>query len=170
LDTFVRLIAQLSSSEANDSPAIATRSVSLLSSSDDGSVSAEGSVRLRENKTKNRVGSNGAYLNKVQTVGIGRKQYECLSRKKLKDKLSENLQLYSSNETLHGLTKKRFANRVTFSGLYSSTEDMRILANLFNTRYVSCKHERIERMYEQLRSNDESATLVRVCLDCGRRM
>lgn len=65
---------------------------------------------------------------------------------------------------------RRRSFRLSLSHLYRVTNDVNILVDLFLTAYVSCKHERLKRTYEQLRSNDESATLVRLCLDCGHRV
>lgn len=65
---------------------------------------------------------------------------------------------------------RRRSFRLSLSHLYQVTNDVNILVDLFLTAYVSCKHERLKRTYEQLRSNDESATLVRLCLDCGHRV
>lgn len=146
LDTFVRLIAQLLPCEGESSGS-SNSGGSFVSSNNAGSSKRD--VPVKRQST-------------VAVMSSGRKS-------------GERVTVKSSSATVRvtavvSSTKKRAANRVTLSALYSSTEDVCILANLFNTRYVSCKHERIERLYEQMRSNDESATLVRVCLDCGRRI
>lgn len=74
----------------------------------------------------------------------------------------------TTGTTTTALRRRSF--RLSLSHLYQVTNDVNILVDLFLTAYVSCKHERLKRTYEQLRSNDESATLVRLCLDCGHRV
>lgn len=65
---------------------------------------------------------------------------------------------------------QRVCARITLSNLYRNVDDVHILSELCNTAYNVCKHVHVERTYEQLRSNDESATLIRLCLDCGKRV
>lgn len=68
------------------------------------------------------------------------------------------------------LQQQRLGTRITLSNLYRNVDDVYILSELCNTAYNSCKHLHVERTYEQLRSNDESATLIRLCLDCGKHV
>lgn len=48
--------------------------------------------------------------------------------------------------------------------------DTHILDKLFRSNYVDCKHPNLVRVYVQLRSGDESATLVVRCSACGKRL
>lgn len=45
-----------------------------------------------------------------------------------------------------------------------------ILDKLFRSNYRECKHANVVRLYVQLRSADESATLILRCLLCGKRL
>lgn len=64
--------------------------------------------------------------------------------------------------------------RLSLSALYPvvsvSPSTSGLFHEMFSTRYRSCLHEHVARTYEQLRANDESATLIRLCLDCGQRL
>ena len=83
--------------------------------------------------------------------------------------LESTVGMTSGSTGTNGALRRR-SFRLSLSHLYRVTNDVNILVDLFLTAYVSCKHERLKRTYEQLRSNDESATLVRLCLDCGHRV
>lgn len=61
-------------------------------------------------------------------------------------------------------------SRVSLSSLYQATDDDALFADMFSTRFRACTHAHVVRTYEQMRANDESATLVRMCLDCGNRL
>lgn len=65
-------------------------------------------------------------------------------------------------------TCRRDVVRPTLASMHESVSIQAILPRLFNSNYERCRHKRVERHYEQLRSNDENATLVRICLDCGK--
>lgn len=45
-----------------------------------------------------------------------------------------------------------------------------VLDQLFRSNYRECKHANVVRLYVQLRSADESATLIMRCLLCGKRL
>lgn len=64
--------------------------------------------------------------------------------------------------------------RLSLSALYPivsvSPSTSGLFHEMFSTKYRSCLHAHVARTYEQLRANDESATLIRMCLDCGQRL
>lgn len=60
--------------------------------------------------------------------------------------------------------------RIAMSDLFNVPRLTDILPVMFNTQYQACEHRNVKRTYEQFRSNDENATLVRLCMNCGKRL
>lgn len=70
----------------------------------------------------------------------------------------------------NGQQRKTALFRIAMSDLFNVPRLTDILPVMFNTQYQACEHRNVKRTYEQFRSNDENATLVRLCMNCGKRL
>lgn len=147
LDAFVRLLLQLLRSKSNSSVEESAKKL------DASTLRTASSTWRRNTKKRNQISALNALSKTIAKKTVHRSSCSLTS---------------SSSSSSASLRRRSF--RLSLSNLYRVTDDINILVDLFSTAYVSCKHERLKRTYEQLRSNDESATLVRLCLDCGHRV
>lgn len=71
------------------------------------------------------------------------------------------------------ITTKRLRFDHLFQSSYSANKidgGHLLLDRLFRSNYLDCKHPNVVRVYVQLRSGDESATLIVRCTICGKRL
>lgn len=160
LDTFVRLmVTLLNDSSSFSSSSLSSTSSSLLPTSSSSSSSLPLSFSLPLSSSSSS--RNNLCRKKKITASTTRLGIAKVCSRGVRKPLRRRQQQQQRHQ-------QRTCARVTLSTLYRSVDEVYILSDLCNTRYISCKHSRVERTYEQLRSNDESATLIRRCLDCGR--
>lgn len=122
---------------------------------------------MKEEETKRfTVGGNKSVSVTPRSVTIAAKRTK---RSSTIDESENGVSLNVVVKKKNRIIRKEFG-RPSLAAMHESFPIEAILPRLFNANFERCQHKRVERQYEQLRSNDENATLIRVCLECGKRV
>lgn len=164
IDSYVRLLLNVSRVERDTVDCV--RSVSKRNS------------QSRQNRsfattacaTKNEANDNSSTAVATSTVAKKKRNIAPLKAKRLDSRNSVGGRSFVSKRSLADSVAKKKNERRIISHFYPKVSCSDLTRTLFSSAYVTCKHLQIKRTYEQFRSNDESATLVRICLECNQRV
>lgn len=117
---------------------------------------------------KNVANNNTAIVS--SEVGKKKRINALVKPKRLDRRAADGGRSLRSKRSRVDVVVKKKNERKIISHFYPKVSCFDLARTLFSSAYVTCKHLQIKRTYEQFRSNDESATLVRICLDCNQRL